>query len=291
MNDVPAIAVGCVAAAGVLLVASPLLWPATGARPQPRDGMAERMRTRLALAGLRGVPPAAFALVSALVGLAVGALAQALVGVPVLSIAAGTIGFGLPTAIVVWRARARRLANRAVWPDVIDHVVSAVRAGLALPDAIGALAESGPTGTREDFAEFRRDYRATGNFGHCLDRLKARLADPVADRLLETLRMAREVGGGDLGDVLRALAAYLREDAVVRAELRARQSWIVNAARLGVVAPWIVLLLLATRPEGAAAYNSPAGGLVIVVGLLVSFIAYRLMIRAGRLPEDERWFR
>ena len=45
----------------------------------------------------------------------------------------------------------------------------------------------------------------------------------------------------------------------VRAELRARQSWIVNAARLGVVAPWIVLLMLATRPEGAAAYNSPAG--------------------------------
>lgn len=291
MNAAPVIAVGCVAGAGALLVASPWLWPSTRERAVRRDGLGERMRIRLAHAGLRGVPPLVFVLLSAIVGLAVGALVQAIVGVAVLAVAGGTIGLALPTLLVVWRARARRAANRAVWPDVIDHIVSAVRAGLALPDAVAALAVSGPVGTRPDFAEFQRDYRSTGNFGDCLDRLKDRLADPVADRLLETLRMAREVGGSDLGAVLRGLAAYLREDAVTRAELRARQSWIVNAARLGVVAPWLVLLLLATRPEGAAAYNSAAGAVIIVVGLVVSFIAYRLMLRVGRLPEEQRWFR
>jgi tight adherence protein B len=130
----------------------------------------------------------------------------------------------------------------------------------------------------------------TGNFAHSIDRLKNSLADPVADRILETLRMAREVGGSDLTVVLRSLAHWLRQDTAVRQEVEARQSWIVNAAKLGVAAPWLVLLLLASRPEAAHAYNTPAGLLVILGGLVVSVLAYRVMITLGKLPEERRWF-
>ena len=137
---------------------------------------------------------------------------------------------------------------------------------------------------------FEADYRATGNFGVCLDRLKARLADPVADRILETLRMSREVGGSELIRVLRNLSSYLRQEAAIRSEVEARQSWVMNAARLGVAAPWIVLLLLATRPEAAIAYKTAAGGLLILGGFVVSVFAYRLMLAIGRLPEERRWF-
>ncbi|MEB0303885.1 type II secretion system protein F, partial [Cryobacterium sp. 10I1] len=55
--------------------------------------------------------------------------------------------------------------------------------------------------------------------------------------------------------------------------------------------PWIVLLLLSSRPEGAVAYNTGSGVAVIVSGLVVSVIAYRLMVFIGRLPEERRWFR
>ena len=53
---------------------------------------------------------------------------------------------------------------------------------------------------------------------------------------------------------------------------------------------WIVLLLLSTRPEAAQAYNSPSGTLVILVGLALSVVAYRIMLGIGRLPEERRWF-
>ena len=115
-------------------------------------------------------------------------------------------------------------------------------------------------------------------------------ADPVADRIIETLRMSREVGGNELTTVLRNLAAYLRTDAAVRSEVEARQSWVVNAARLGVAAPWVVLILLSTRPEAADAYNTPEGAAVIGIGLALSIIAYRIMLGIGRLPEEKRWF-
>ena len=81
----------------------------------------------------------------------------------------------------------------------------------------------------------------------------------IRDRIIETLRMARQVGGTELTPVLRALAASVRADTALRAEVESRQSWIRGAAVLGVAAPWIILSLLAMRPEGAEAYGSPEG--------------------------------
>jgi tight adherence protein B len=178
-----------------------------------------------------------------------------------------------------------------VWPDVVDHLVSAVRSGLSLPESIMSLAHTGPPATRAAFATFEHGYRSSGDFAGGLDNLKAHLADPVADRILETVRMSREVGGSELTLVLRNLAAYLRQDAAIRSEVEARQSWVLNSARLGVAAPWIVLVLLATRPEAAAAYNTTAGAVLVVGGLGVSVVAYQIMIGLGRIPEERRWFR
>ena len=59
---------------------------------------------------------------------------------------------------------------------------------------------------------------------------------------------------------------------------------------VGVVAPWVVLGLLAIRPEGAAAYATAGGVMVVLIGAAVSVVAYRLTLRLGRLPEPQRWF-
>jgi tight adherence protein B len=199
-----------------------------------------------------------------------------------------SLGFALPL-LQVRRLAARRKADlREVWPEVVDNLASAVRAGLSLPEALSALSTRGPEVLRAPFGRFAVEYRSTGRFGPCLDRLKAELADPVGDRIVETLRVAREVGGTDLGRVLRTLATFLREDARARAELETRQGWVVSAARLAVAAPWVVLLLLATQSTTLTAYDSAGGTAVLVIGGAVCLVAYRLMLRIGRLPQDVR---
>ena len=284
------IALGLLLGVGLLLMASPRLWPATG-EVDTRSGRAIALvRDRLLQAGLPQVSALTFAVASVVLAAAIGSLAFALVPVAALALAAAIGGLVLPTVLVIARARARRRATLVVWPDVVDHLVSAVRSGIALPDSVVTLSKSGPPATRAAFVLFEADYRSTGNFSLCLDRLKARLADPVADRILETLRMSREVGGSELIRVLRNLSAYLRQEAAIRSEVEARQSWVMNAARLGVAAPWIVLLLLATRPEAAIAYKTAAGGVLILGGFVISVFAYRLMLAIGRLPEERRWF-
>ena len=142
-----------------------------------------------------------------------------------------------------------------------------------------------------DFERFAGDYRATGQFLPALDALKEELADPVADNIIESLRVTREVGGTDLGRLLGTLSEFLRENSRTRSELEARQSWTVNAARLSVAAPWLILLLMASQPAAVSAYDSPAGAVVLLGGLAISAIAYRLMLRLGALPEPERVLR
>jgi len=285
------IAVGLLLGAGLLLIASPFLWPATpDAVVEPSGRLGSALSATLAQAGLPRLRPLTILVVSVIIGVAASAITFALLPVSALALAAGAVVASLPAVIISLRARSRRASARVLWPDVVDQLVSAVRSGQSLPDSIGTLAYTGPVATREPFAQFEADYRASGNFGWSVTQLKDSLADPVADRILETIRMSRDVGGSELTTVLRNLAAYLRQESAIRSEVEARQSWVVNAARLGVAAPWIVLLMLATRPEAAAAYNTSAGAVLIVVGLVVSVIAYRAMIAIGRLPTERRWF-
>jgi tight adherence protein B len=203
----------------------------------------------------------------------------------------GVFGFFAPVMVLRRMRRRRQVALRELWPEAIDNLASAVRAGMSLPEGLSALALRGPVELRPPFARFGAAYRASGRFGECLDALKDDLADPVGDRVCETMRVAREVGGSDLGTVLRTLSELLRSDARTRAELETRQGWVVNAARLAVAAPWAVLLLLGTQSTTLVAYDSARGGLLLAIGAVVCVVAYRIMLRIGRLPEDQRVLR
>ena len=194
----------------------------------------------------------------------------------------------LPLAVVSGRRRRRQRELAEVWPEAVDNLASAVRAGLSLPEALIALGHRGPEPLREPFTAFATDYQVTGRFGESLDRLKDRLADPVGDRVVEGLRIAREVGGGELGSLLRNLSGYLRDDSRTRSELEARQSWAVAGARLAVAAPWLVLLMLSFQGDVISRYASTAGAVVLAAGGATSLVAYRLMMRIGRLPTERR---
>lgn len=271
-----------------------LVWSSTQPRRQRRPGrrsLCSRAADLLAEAGIEAVTPGA--LLASSVGLAavVWLLMAAVSRSVVVASSFAVISVGGPWSLVRYRQRRRRAELRDLWPEVVDNVSSAVRAGMSLPESLSQVGVRGPELLRVPFRRFGEDYRATGRFGECLDRLKAALADPVGDRIVESLRMAREVGGTDLGRMLRTLSAFLREDARTRAELESRQSWTVNAARLAVAAPWILLGLLSLQPEAVSSYDSRAGLLVLVAGGGVCAVAYRLMLRLGRLPEEERVLR
>ena len=272
-----------------------LVWDSTGTRPtrppSDRRSASERTAELLSQAGVTLLRPHQLWLLCAVTGMLGGTAVLVVSRSAVIACAFGLFASYVPVAMVRARRRQRTVELRDVWPDVVDNLASAVRAGMSLPEAVAQVGERGPQSLRGAFRRFADDYRATGRFSECLDDLKRTLADPVADRVIESLRVAREVGGTDLGRVLRTLSQFLREDARTRAELETRQGWTVNAARLALAAPWMVVALLSLRPETVAAYDSAGGAIVLAVGAAISLGAYRLMLRIARLPTEERVLR
>lgn len=280
--------IGALLGAGLLLCAAPWLWPQRASTS--RTIRTSRLRRLLDEAGHARTSPRTLIVVMIALSVVAAAIVWLLTGIPVLALLSALAGAAAPVMFLRGRRLRLRKARRQMWPDVCDLLVAAIRVGLSLPDAVASLADSAPPAVRPAFAVFARDLRATGRFESSLDRLKGTLADPIADRIVETLRMARQVGGTELTGVLRALSGSVRADAALRGEVEARQSWIRGAAVLGAVAPWVILGLLAIRPEGRDAYGSAEGMIVILVGAAVSVVAFRIMLRIGRLPEPERWF-
>jgi tight adherence protein B len=269
-----------------------LIWYAATDERNPGPGPARRLDDRasrlLRSAGVTSVSSTALWLLCALAGLLAGFVVFMISATVTVALAFACIGVYAPVAVLRGRARRRRRELADVWPEAVDNLASAVRAGLSLAEGLAQLGERGPAPLRSAFRRFGDDYLATGRFGDSLDALKVTLADPVGDRVVEALRIAREVGGGDLGRLLRSLSSFLRDDARTRGELEARQAWVVNGARLAVASPWLVLLMLSFQHEVIGRYASPGGAVVLTIGAGLCVVAYRLMVRIGRLPEPER---
>jgi tight adherence protein B len=276
---------GLLAGVGLFLV----WWACWDTPPKPlRERRAGKLEQLLARAGVERVTPTNLVVSCAVLGLVVACGFFAVTAAWPVALCFALFASWLPIALLRWQAKRRAALHRELWPDAVDHVRSAIRAGLPLAEALIQLGEKGPEPLRPVFVEFAADYRSGGSFGTSLDRLKERLSDPIADRIVEALRLARQVGGSDLGRLLGTLAEFLRESGRTRSELEARQSWTINGARLAVAAPWGVLLLLTARPEAMAAYARPAGLTVLGGGFVVSVLCYRLMLRVGALPREER---
>ncbi len=272
---------------GVLMVFDSL----TRARPStPRTTptLMGRCSEWLAASGIGHASPTQFVGASVAVGCAAGAIALVVVGsvaVATVTLVSGTLA---PASYYRGRRRVLRSSRRQAWPDAVELLAGAVRTGDTLPGAISVVAERGPDALRPVFGAVLSDHRITGDLVGALERMGATVADPIADRVVTTLVLAHRVGGRELGRVLRTLAEFLREDVATRREIEARQSWTVIAARVSASAPWLVLVLVASRPQGAQAFDSPTGMVVLVAGAGVTMIGYRLMMRLGRLPEEPR---
>lgn len=217
-----------------------------------------------------------------------GMIAYLLTSLAVAGALAAIAGCFAPRVVENRRRQREAHRRRQAWPDVIDSLVSAVRAGMSLPEAVAAVGVRGPESVRPAFHRFAADYRSSGRFSDCILRLRDDLSDPVSDRIVEALLAARDVGGSDLGRMLRTLSDFVRQDLRLRGEAEARRSWTVNGARLAIAAPWIVLLLLSTRPEAASAYQTSAGVAVLVACAGACVLAYYLMTKIGRLPDEVR---
>lgn len=276
------VAMGC----GVWLLVSPLPSATRFRRPSPVTTTLEGL---LEEAGYQHLHPGTVVGVLALGASALGLLVALVIPIPVLGVLAAIASVLMGYGFVLRQRRVRYHRLRMAWPGVIDHIRAGIRSGSDVVGAVRALPETLPPDIAAPVAEFRLDTDRGMAADGALGEWGRRLADPVGDRIVEVLRMAHEVGGTDLPEVLNALQRSVRHDIAVREDATAKQSWIRSAAVLAVSAPWVVLVVIGSRAETVSAYQSLEGTLLLIIGAVVSAVAFRMMQAIGSLPTQRRW--
>lgn len=160
MTTVPVLGatLGLAAACGVILVVVALTSPG-----RPRRRAEGRLRRLLVDAGLPHLSRASVVVACLACGVVAAIVAIVVSALPVAALLAGITAAALPVLALRRRAARRRRAMRASWPDAVDVLVSGVRAGMSLPEALGGLAVHGPEPLRPSFAGFEAEHWATGS--------------------------------------------------------------------------------------------------------------------------------
>lgn len=242
------------------------------------------MRETLDGAGLSKWKTSTFVVLLISIPAVLGLTVNELVGIPALSFALsiGLIGFVLELLTSRSQARGRFIAE--AWPEVIEALLSGVSSGVSMAETFEELADSGPILLRENFQSLRENLGLGMGFSHSLLQLKADISDVNGDRLIELARISSEVGGEGFIQALRNQSQVVREEVSLNGEIASRQGWITGTAKIAIFTPWLIVAMLATRPENSIAYASAEGSTLLVVGLAVSLFAYRLVLRLGAPP-------
>ena len=213
---------------------------------------------------------------------------QQLVGVLLLSLCVGIVGFTSVYSVTVSALRRRHQSVAESVPSLIESIAASFDSGASLLEAFEylALEFTGQDRLRAEriVAIFEADKAVDLKIAEC----KHVYACREADLFFEALLIAIRRGDADISKSLLALASRQRAQHGLSNELGSRQSWVLGSARLAQSSPWIIVILLGLRPETANAFTTPIGGLVLVLGLGLSFVAQRFIVAGARLPQATR---
>jgi tight adherence protein B len=196
------------------------------------------------------------------------------------------VGAGLEGLRIRAKQRSDQLAT--IWPEVIDSLQSAASSGFGIVDSLAEVARSGPVRIRGVFEALVQRLDSGSTMDQGLDWFKSQFGQLQTDRLVELIRVVYRSGGIGYLESLREQALRTRQEIALWGELDSKQGWVTGTAKLAIIAPWIIVATLSTRSENVSIYNTPEGIGVLLAGLLVSLVAYRLVVLMGNLSKPKR---
>jgi tight adherence protein B len=182
--------------------------------------------------------------------------------------AAVPVGF-LPIVYIRHAARKRLVAFEEQFPEAMDLMARALRAGHALTTALQIVGDEVPDPVG---AEFKLLFDRQ-NYGMSLpDALRA-FADrmPILDaRFFVTALLTQREMGGNLSEVLDNLATVIRERFKVKRQVRIISAHgRITGVVLGFLPPVVALILLMTAPEHIRLLVDDPLGLDMLIGAVI----------------------
>lgn len=220
--------------------------------------------------------------------IAVAVVIYAATGTPALAVPP-SMAVGLTPRIFYQRRHARLVAERrSAWPEAIRDVLANLAVGHTMHRSLCLLASAGPIPLRPTWQRYERNSAALDPVT-ALELVRAELADPVSDRVIEALIAAHEHGRDVVVAVLRSLADNVTSDLQLHEQITTGQTETRSQAVIAVILPFLVLAFLVTANDGYRSfYRTPGGWIVVTLGVLMAVGGWKLIAALGRIPAEDR---
>jgi tight adherence protein B len=235
-------------------------------------------------AGMKNVKPAKILLITAVMGLGAYLLATHFLGNPLEAIAIGLAGLAAPALYVMYRRMRRLRAFERLFPEAIDLLGRAVRAGHAFTTGLEMIAKELPQPVAE---EFRLTFEEQ-NFGLPLKDALFNLAErvPLIDvRFFVIALLIQKETGGNLAEILDNLSRVIRERFKILGEVRIKtaQGRLTAAILIGLP-PLMMFMMSLVNPEYIKPlFNDPWGPYVLVAGATMQIIGSAMLWKIVRI--------
>jgi len=194
-----------------------------------------------------------------------------------------TLAILLPGILLKQRKIKMQDQKMQQWTLLIYDLTSGVRAGLTIGEALAQALQNCEEPLRSDFQEAILEINRSGQVSKVISILKNQITDAVGVATLKLLQVVLKTGANDLATSLSILSNSSRENHNLIQELKAKQSWVLNGARISVISPWLVLLALWTQESVRNAYQNLIGQLILILVAVIGLFGYLVMKRIGRI--------
>lgn len=290
------LAIALIASTGVYYLYTAVVfgWRQLGIAPAPVSSAVKQRTTFehwLIQAGLDDVNRSEFVAVVGALALFGGVLAYALFGGLLPAIGTALFAATFPLASYRQRRRARRDRARDAWPRMLEEIrLLTSSVGRSVPQALFEVGQRAPVEMKSAFEAGHREWLLSTDFEKTIAVLKARLADATADVTFETLLIAHELGGGDLGRRLDSLIEDRIQDTQGRKDAESRQAGAKFARFFVLVVPVGMALAGMSIGNGRSSYQGTTGQLVVVAALAMIVGCWFWAGRIMALPDERRVF-
>lgn len=198
---------------------------------------------------------------------------------PGASLVAAWIGGSIPFWIIRSKRNQRLRKLEAQFPDALDSLARAMRAGHALSSAIALLAAETPAPLGPEFRKLADEQRLGLDWGHALANFSERI--PILEvRLFVAAVMVQTRTGGKLTEVLERLSETIRESAALRGEVRSLSAQgRLTGTILTCLPIFIALTMLYTNPSYIGLLFADPRGIHLVWAAAACLVAGHFVIR------------
>ena len=189
-----------------------------------------------------------------------------------------------PVAVVLVK-RQRRFAHfEELFPDAIDLLARAVRAGHAFTTAFELIANETPDPVASEFRTAFDQQNLGMPLREALENLTARVPLPDVRFFVSALQIQRE-SGGNLAEILDKLSYVIRERFKILRQVKvftaeARMSLYILTAVPPITA---VLMFLTNRDSIMPLFETPMGQKMLVTGIILQVTGFFVMKQITRL--------